>query len=96
MIRHIVRSGLVVPLIIVALLACILGFFVTREIAPDAPFSPVRVSVVALPSTPTPSPEPTPEPTSSPSSSRSRRRDPSCPSGCECQHPAGGIVIICR
>ncbi|MEX0874948.1 MAG: hypothetical protein WD646_03565 [Actinomycetota bacterium] len=92
------RSGLVVPLIIVALLACVLGFFVTREIAPDAPFSPVRVSVVALPSTPTPGPAPTPEPTSSPSSSssRSRPRDPNCPAGCECQHPAGGIVIVCR
>jgi hypothetical protein len=103
MMRNMIRSGLVIPLVLVAILAAVLGFVVTREIAPDAPTTSARLSVVALPSTPTPSPRPTPEAeeeeeTSSPSSGSRRRstRDPRCPSGCECQYPAGGVIIVCR
>jgi hypothetical protein len=103
----VIRSGLLIPLVLVAMLAAVLGFVVTREIAPDAPTTSARLSVVALPSEPTPSPEPTPETeeTSPPSGggdgrssgrSRSSTRDPRCPSGCECTFPTGGIVIICR
>jgi len=97
--RSLMRSGLVIPLVLVAILAAVLGFVVTREIAPDAPTTSARLSVVALPSTPTPNPQPSPEAeeTSSPSSGgRRSTRDPRCPSGCECTYPAGGIVIICR
>jgi hypothetical protein len=101
MMRSMIRSGLVIPLVLVAILAAVLGFLVTREIAPEAPITSARLSVVALPSKPTPSPQPSPgaEETSEPSSGSSRRRssrDPRCPSGCECTYPAGGIVIICR
>jgi hypothetical protein len=94
-----IRSGLVIPLVLVAILAAVLGFVVTREIAPDAPTTSARLSVVALPSKPTPSPQPAPEAeeTSSPSGGgRRSARDPRCPSGCECTYPVGGIVIICR
>lgn len=60
------RSALAVPLVVVALLGAALGFFVTRQLAPQGAADAARLSVVAMPSASTPSPEPTEEPTPEP------------------------------
>lgn len=91
---------LAVPLLLVAVLASALGFFVTRTIAGDRHDRIAQVSVVGIPPTPTPTPSPTPPPT--PPVERQRRTrgssasDPRCPSGCECSFPSGGTVIVCQ
>ena len=95
MIRDLVVSGLMIPLLVVALLAGILGFVVARQVAPAPHATEVRLSVVALPATPTPTPKPTPTAASNDSGGGSSG-GPSCPSGCQCSGQPGGIVIICR
>ncbi len=87
------------PIILVAALSAMLGYFVARTIGGDAYDRTAEVSVVSLPATPTPTPTPSPEPspTSEPGSSGRRSgRDPRCPSGCECSFPPGGTVVVCR
>ena len=90
---------LVVPLILVAILAATLGFFVTRTISEGRGDRAAQVSFVALPATPTPTPSPEPSPAPAPAGTRSRgggARQPNCPSGCECSFPPGGTVVVCR
>lgn len=91
-------SGLrpvLLPLALVALLAATLGFVVTRSVAGDREVRVAKVSVIGIP--PTPTPPTTPEPSESPSSRSGRGgRDPRCPSGCDCQFPPGGTVVVCR
>lgn len=91
-----IRAGLVVPLLLVAVLAGAVGYSLGRAVYPrqDVP----GVSTVATTAA-TPSPAPTPTATSSPESASggtSRSSDSSCPAGCECRHPPGGIVIVCH
>lgn len=93
---------LALPLVLVGVLAGILGFFVMRTVAGTADNARAQVSVVGIKATPTPRPTPVPSP--SPSATASGRsssgggstRDPTCPSGCECQFPPGGTVVVCR
>lgn len=97
MIRDLVISGLAVPLLVVALLAAILGFVVTRQVAPAPTPAAVRLSVVSLPATPAPKPSPTPQPAGGETgSSGGGGGGPSCPAGCQCSGQPGGIVIICH
>lgn len=85
------------PIILVAALSAMLGYFVARTVAGDESDRTAEVSVVSLPATPTPSPTPEPSPTTRPGrTSRRGGRDPRCPSGCECSFPPGGTVIVCR
>lgn len=92
--------SLAVPLALVGLLAGILGFFVMRAIAGSPDAVRAEVSVVGIEATPSPSPGPTPsaspEGTGSTRRSGGSARDPRCPSGCECQFPPGGTVVVCR
>jgi len=97
--RDLVVADLLIPLIVVALLAGILGFVVTRQIAPVPHPTAVRLSVVALPAQPTPTPTPKPTPTpevSGNSSGGSSGGGSHCPAGCQCSGQPGGIVIICH
>lgn len=99
-----VRAGLVVPLVLVAVLAGVLGFFAGRSVYSED--APARVSVITTrgspPSTsPTPAPateapEATPEDGSGGGGGGSSRRA-ACPAGCECSFPRpGGIIIECH
>lgn len=94
-----IRS-LALPLALVGLLAGILGFFVMRSVAGSSEANRAEVSVVGIQSTPSPSPSPSPSasPDGTGGTGRSPRstRDPRCPSGCECQFPPGGTVVVCR
>jgi hypothetical protein len=96
--RGIGGSGLVVPLIVVAVLAGVLGFLVARQIAPAPRPTTARLSVVALPATPTPSPSPTPAAVPGTGIGASGGSSSGgCSPGCQCsRNPAGGIVIICH
>jgi hypothetical protein len=95
-----VRGGLIVPLLLVASLAGLLGFVVARGIYSTE--QPARLSVVSVRGSisPTPTPEPTPEATPTAAPRRSGRRGGSgrrCPVGCECEFPQpGGIQIVCN
>lgn len=101
--RSILRQ-LALPLALVGLLAAMLGFLVMRSLAAGGQAPSAEVSVVGIPATPSPTPTvaPTPEPAERTSTSgRSRggagaARDPRCPSGCECQFPPNGTVVVCR
>jgi hypothetical protein len=98
MMRRLWAAGLVAPLLLVAALAGILGFFATRQLAgPEK--RPAQLSVVPLPATPTPSPSPSPTPGSDETSGRRPRtpRSSRCPAGCDCSFPPpNGIVIVCH
>jgi hypothetical protein len=100
MTRDLTVSGLVVPLVVVALLAGILGFVVTRQIAPTPKPAAVRLSVVSLPASPAPTPSPTPTATEagggSSGGSSGSGGGGGCPAGCQCSGQPGGIVIICH
>jgi len=93
---------LALPLVLVGLLAGILGFFVMRTVAGTSENARAHVSVVGIKATPTPKPTTAPSPSPSAdaggrtSSGSGSRRDPRCPSGCECQFPPGGTVVVCR
>lgn len=102
--RAILRQ-LALPLLLVGLLAALLGFLVMRSVIGDGAGARAEVSVVGIPATPSPTPTITPDTTASEGatagSGRSGRsggtpRDPRCPSGCECQFPRGGTVVVCR
>ena len=56
--------ALAIPLLIVASLGLVLGFVVTRQLAPQGAADAPRVSVIEMASTPAPDPteEPTPDP----------------------------------
>jgi hypothetical protein len=97
------RAYLVVPLVIVALLGAGLGFVVTRALEPAGPKDSSRVSVVTLPSTPTPKPTTTPVAKSENRvtvNGRSGRSgstgDDRCPAGCQCEFPPNGMIVVCR
>jgi hypothetical protein len=100
MTRDFVSSGLAVPLLVVAILAGILGFVVTRQVAPPSKPAAVRLSVVSLPATPTPTPSATPIPSANNggggSSGGGSGGGSNCPAGCQCSGQPGGIVIICH
>ena len=95
-------------LIAIAFAGAAFGFIVGRQLQPPPVYERVRVSVVALESTPEPSP--TPEPTEEPerrtrggTSGARSREDPvpegvsNCPAGCTCEaRPPQGVVIVCR
>lgn len=93
---------LALPLVLVGVLAGILGFFVMRSVSGSTEDMRAHVSVVGIEATPTPkpTPQPSPSPSAEPggrtSSGGGSRRDPRCPSGCECQFPPGGTVVVCR
>jgi hypothetical protein len=92
------RSVLAVPLIVMALLAAITGYVITRELRP--PQQVAEVSVLELPATPTPTPKPTPEPTATTSRIRINTEDDSgdgrsCPAGCTCDFHPNGVVYRC-
>jgi hypothetical protein len=90
------RRVLVVPLIVMAVLGGLAGYFVARELAP--PDDNGRLSVIALPATPTPTPSPTPKPTvTSRVTIRTQGGSTSdgCPAGCTCDRQPNGIVIRC-
>jgi hypothetical protein len=96
-----IRAGLIFPLLLVGVLAGALGFAAGRAVYPKT--SVARVSTVMTnAAVPTPTPSGTPLSTAPPSQSSSSGgggsggSDSSCPSGCECRHPAGGIVIVCH
>jgi len=96
---QVVRAGLIFPLFLVGALAGGLGFAAGRAVYPHTPVA--RISTVttnAAVSSPTPTaPLSTPPPTQGPSSGGSGSgSSDNCPSGCECRHPAGGIVIVCH
>jgi hypothetical protein len=106
-IRDLVTSGLAIPLIVVALLAAMLGFFVTERVAPQLQPTQVRVSVVGLPQSATPSPAPTPTADDGTAGTSGGvgggggggggGSSNNCPAGCECSGNAqGGIVVVCR
>lgn len=91
------RSALVIPLLVTALAAGALGFFLADELRP--PDAPGALSVIALPATPTPTPDPTPSSTPE-ASSRIRIGTPGgtddrCPAGCTCDQQPNGIIIRC-
>ena len=97
------RSSLVGPILLVVLIGATLGFVVQRQLVPPPVDDHVRVSVIALPSTPEPSPKATATPkTSVHIGGRSGQSDGSggvsnCPAGCQCEsRPPSGIVIVCR
>lgn len=88
--------ALFLPLILVALLSTMLGYFVARAVSGDRPEQAALVSVVAVPATPTAAP---PSPTQTPASGRTprtSRTERNCPAGCECQFPPGGTVVVCH
>lgn len=97
------RSAWATPLMVVAVLAAILGFLVARHFEPAPASGPSRVSVIALPSTPTPKPTLTPSPTATPGSDGGTGGtggrgggSGSCPANCTCEsRPPSGIVIRC-
>lgn len=95
-----IRAGLVFPLLLVAVLAGALGFAAGRAVYPAQRASQIS-TVTTTAATPTPGPSPTPAPapaegSTSSSGGGSGGGDSSCPVGCECQHPSGGIVIVCH
>lgn len=94
---------LALPLVLVGVLAGILGFFVMRTVSGTSEDARAQVSVVGIKATPTPKPTPAPSPSPtaeaagrSSSGGGGTRPDPRCPSGCECQFPPGGTVVVCR
>ena len=97
--RQTIRGGLLFPLVLVAVLAGGLGFAAGRAVYPR--HAVARVSTVttnaALP-TPTPGATPlsTPPPVQSSSGGGGSGGSDNCPTGCECRHPSGGIVVICH
>jgi hypothetical protein len=95
-----IRAGLIFPLLLVGALAGGLGFAAGRAVYPDTPRP--RISTIttntSLP-TPTPTTAPAtsaPQPPQQQSSGGGGGSDSSCPAGCECRHPTGGIVIVCH
>ena len=95
-----IRAGLVFPLLLVGALAGGLGFAAGRAVYPHVPVA--RISTVTTnAAVPTPTPTTTPLSTPPPAQQQSSGGGGSgssdnCPSGCECRHPAGGIVIVCH
>ncbi len=88
-----------IPLALVGLLAGILGFFVMRTVQGTTDDARAQVSVVGIKASPTPSASASPSPSpggGGGGSGGGSRRDPRCPSGCECQFPQGGTVVVCR
>ena len=99
------RASIVMPALIVAIAAAVLGFVVQRGLTQPVERERIGVSVIALPSTPEPSPSP--EPTERPrvrfngrtsgGSSDGSDDVSNCPAGCTCEtRPPAGIVIVCR
>ena len=106
--RTVLRPLLLLPLVALAILSASLGFMVQRQLAPPPTDERVRVSVVALESTPEPTATPTP---AAEAERRVRVRSgggssgngsgaegiSSCPAGCTCEsRPPQGVVIVCR
>src|SRR5207245_8216520 len=93
-----IRAGLVVPLLLIAVLAGAMGFVLGRSVYPRQ--SVARVSTVAtnasLPTSTPATPAPTTSAAPASSSGSGSHTDSSCPAGCECQHPSGGIVVVCH
>lgn len=91
--RDSIRAGLAVPLLLVAALAGVLGFVAARTVSGD--MSVPRVSVITTRGevAPAPAPEPLETPSEETSGSGGRRR--SCPTGCDCEFPPGGLIVRC-
>lgn len=98
-----VRAGLIMPLAIVVALGAALGYVAGRRVygdqkPPQVSTITTRGSVVPIPTlAPDPAVEATesPEPEQEGGTSRTRR-DPRCPSGCECEFTANSTQVICR
>lgn len=96
-----IRAGLAVPLLIAAVLGAMIGFLAGRSVYPEP--AEALVAVVSTTQAPQPTPSPIEEEELEPEeggsgdgsggSRRSSRR--SCPAGCQCSFPPGGLVVRC-